>query len=71
MPIRVVGAGLLLCLLLGCQIRLPQSAAGACESRGFKRGTSDFDICIQRKDDKAEENRALQYQIRSHGPVGR
>lgn len=71
MPIRVVCASLLICFLLGCQLRLPQSAEGACESRGFKRGTSDFDLCVKRKDDEAEAIRAQQYQIQSHGPAGR
>ena len=50
---------------------MPQSAQKACESRGFKKGTSDYDLCIKRKDDRAEEIRATQYQIQSHGPVGR
>jgi len=71
MPIKIVCASLLFCLLLGCQGLRPKSAEGVCESRGYNRGTSDFDSCVDRKRDEDRDIRARQYQIRSHGPVGR
>ncbi len=71
MPIKVFCASLLFCLMLGCQGLWPKSAEAACEASGFRRGTADFDSCVQRKRDEAEASRALQYQIRSHGLVGR
>ncbi len=71
MPIKAFCASLLFCLLLGCQGFWPRSAEGFCESSGFERGTVDFDSCVQRQRNEDEDFRAWQYQIRSHGPVGR
>ena len=71
MPIKIVCAGLLFCLLPACQGLWPRSAEGVCGSSGFKRGTEDFDSCVRRKREEAQDSRAQQYQIRSHGPTGR
>jgi hypothetical protein len=71
MPIKIVCASLLFSLVLGCQGLWPRSAEGFCESRGYKRGTSDFSSCVERQRGEARDSRAQQYQIRSHGPVGR